>query len=410
MRIHMFAIAVCSCLTANAQQVAVNLEEAIEQALQKNKIVEAAAFDVAYQQQIRRTATDVGKTSVVYMKGQYNSYVKGDNNFTITQDIPFPTVFTSQIALGNSLVLGSELRKTATENELAFQVKQVYYQLVYLASREELLLRQDSIYNNFVKATELRYRAGETRLLENTTAESQRDEARNQLAQTQADILVYQKLLESLMNSDQPVTIVIPELTERRLILDPDTSSIWQNPQLAYIKQQIAIASAEKKVAAAKVMPDITIGYFNQTLIGTPVTENGSPATMSNRFQGFLAGIAIPLWFGPEAAKVNVANLKLRRTQSEYDYNRSLMEGRWRQAVQEYLKNKNSVNYYRSSALLNAELMLNQSELAFRNGEINYTEYWLAIQNSIRIRENYLQSLNNLNQSVVMLEFLAGLK
>jgi cobalt-zinc-cadmium resistance protein CzcA len=84
------------------------------------------------------------------------------------------------------------------------------------------------------------------------------------------------------------------------------------------------------------------------------------------------------------------------------------MQGQWQQAVQEYIKDKSSVDHYKGSALKNAELLLKQSALAFRSGEIDYTELWLTTRNAIEIRDNYLSSLNNLNQSVITLEFLAG--
>ncbi len=410
----LIAIAFGGALNVNAQssvrQLPVTMEEAIQQALQKNKSIQAASLDIKYQQQIKRSSIDIGKANVVYMRGQYNSYVKDDNNITITQSIPFPTVLTSQHSLGKSIVRGSELRKLVTENELVYHVKQVYYQLVFLHARETLLQRQDSIFSNFMKAADLRYRTGEAPLLEKTTAETQQSEARNLLSQTKVDILIYQRHLQTLMNSEQLVSIGPSTLNERPLRLSIDSISVNQNPQLVYLKQQVEISGYERKIAGAKFLPDITIGYFNQTLIGTALNENGDLATRGNRFQGFQIGLSIPLWFGPQSAKVKAASINQQKSEAQFEYNQSLMQGEWQQAVQEYIKNKNSVIYYQSSALENAERILKQSDVAFKGGEIGYTEYWLAVKNAIQIRENYLNTLNNLNQSVLNLEFLAGIK
>jgi heavy metal efflux system protein len=406
----LIGIMVCSGGFAIAQQNTVTLEEAIQQTLRGNKNIEAASLDIEYQRQIKRTATDVGKTNVMYMQGQYNSYVKTDNNITISQSIPFPTVFTSQNALDKSLVKGAEFRKAVTENELVYQVKQVYHRLLYLMAREALLEQQDSIYTNFVKATDLRYRTGETRMLEKTTAETQRNEVLNQLAQNQADIRIYQQQLAVLMNRSHPVAIASAELSERKLGLPLDSVSISQNPNMAYLKQLKEIAANEKKVASAKVLPDLSIGYFNQTLIGTPVNASGELATKSDRFQGFQVGLAIPLWFGPQSAKVKAAAIHRQKAQTQFELSQTAMQAQWQQGAQEYIKNKSSVNFYQSAALANAALILKQSDIAFRNGEIDYTEYWLAVRNAMQIRENYLNSLNSLNQSVIHLEFLAGIQ
>ncbi len=410
----LIALAFGGAMNVNAQstvqQLPVTLEEATQQALRKNKSIQAASLDIEYQQQIKLSSIDIGKTNVMYMRGQYNGYAKDDNNISITQSIPFPTVLTSQHALGKSLVKGSELRKAASENELVFQVKQVYYQLIFLYAQEALLQRQDSIFTDFVKAADLRYRTGETRLLEKTTAETQQSEAHNLLSQTKANILIYQRHLQTLMNSEQRIRIAQSTFSERQLGLSLDSMSVNQSPQLAYLKQQVEIAGHERKVAGAKFLPDITFGYFNQTLIGTPLNSNGDLATSADRFQGFQVGLSVPLWFGPQSAKVKAASINQQKSEVQFEYNQSLIQGEWQQAVQEYIKNKNSVVYYQSSALENAERILKQSDVAFKNGEIGYTEYWLAVKNAIQIRDTYLHNLNNLNQSVINLEYLAGTK
>lgn len=386
----------------------VTLDVAIVQALQNNKSIQTAALDIDYFKQVRKTSSDVGKTTAMLMQGQYNSYAS-DQNITVTQAIPFPTVITAQHALGNSLVHGGELKKSMAENELVFQVKQVYYQLIFLQAKEKLLQKQDSIFNALVKATELRYRTGEARLLEKTTAETQHNEVKNMLAQTQADLLIYERLLGTLTGSDQLVTITTQTLEIRALSFALDSISMSVNPQLLYLQQQMDISTHERKVANARVLPDITVGYFNQTLIGTLNTA-GEKASRNVRFDGFLVGLSLPLWFAPQTAKVKAARLNEERTQKIYEYNQSVVQGQWQRAVQEYIKNSNSVQYYATSALKNADLLLAQAEAAFRGGEIDYTDYWLSIKNATQIEEAYLASVNNLNQSVINLEFLAGIK
>jgi cobalt-zinc-cadmium resistance protein CzcA len=385
-------------------QTPVTVEQAVTTALEKNKSIQAATLDVDYYKTLRKTSTDVGKMTATLMKGQYNSYAS-DNNLTLTQSIPFPTVFGTQRSLGNALIEGGALKKAATENELAFQVKQVGYHLMYLHAKEKLLVSEDSVFDGLVRATDVRYRTGESRLLEKTTAETQRNEVRNALSLARSDIRIYEHMLQTLTGSNEEVTITTP--LSKRL---PDLSSgTATNPQLRYLQQQIAIAESERKVTSARVLPDIIVGYFNQTLVGTP-NNAGEKATLSNRFSGFMVGISIPLWISPQLARVKAARIGEERSQKVFEYNQSLLEGEWERALQEFSKNKGSLEYYETSALKNADLILRQSDAAFKGGEIGYTEYWLAVRNAIQIKDNYLTNINNLNQSVINLEFLAGIK
>ena len=329
----------------------------------------------------------------------------------ITQTIPF-AAFGSQSALNRSLVVSSELKKAATENELVFQVKQVYYQLAFLRAKEKLLQQQDSIFEGFLKAASLRYRAGEANLLEQTTAESQRNEVKNLLAKIQADQIIIRTQLKTLVNSNELPDIADSGLNKVSFSNAPDSVAIQSNPSAAYMRQQVQVTKDEKKVELAKAAPELLLGFFTQTLIGVQNTESGSGAvaTSSDRFTGFQVGLAIPLWFAPQQGRVKAADYNRQSAESNYQYYHKTLQGRYQQAMQEYTKNKNSLDYYTTSALPNAELILKHSQVAFRNGEIGYAEYLLGIQKATTIQEGYLQTLNDYNQSIIYIEFLSGNK
>ena len=169
------------------------------------------------------------------------------------------------------------------------------------------------------------------------------------------------------------------------------------------------IANNQKKVESAKSLPDLTIGYFNQTLIGVQ-NINGQEKYFGsgNRFHGIQVGISIPLWYTPFASRIKAAEFNKKAVESNYNQFQINLQGQFQQAVQEYLKNRNSLGYYKTSALPNSDLILRQVQIGFQKGEIGYSEYLLGLKNALVIRENYLQALNQYNQSITTLEFLLG--
>ena len=393
-----------------SQITGITIQQATDEALKNNSGIKAATYEIDYSKSLKRSSTDIGKTSVYLMHGQYNS-LNTDNNISISQNIPFPTVFSSQAKLGTAIVKGSELKLQVTQNELKSQVKMAYYYLQYLQAERKLLLSQDSIYNLFSKASAIRLKTGESNLLEKTTAETQLMEVQNLLAQNRSDILIYQSHLQALMNSKNAVQISQDDITKLELTVPADSNSFNQSPALAYLRQQIEISNKQKNVEAAKVLPDFTVGYFNQSLIGYQ-NINGSDQYFdaSKRFTGFQVGITIPLWFVPQAAKVKAAGINQQVVQSNYDKFQVNMQGQYNQAVQEYLKEKNTVEYYEKGALLNADLIISQANKGFKSGEIGYVEYLQALRNALSVKSNYLQSINRYNQSIITLEFLIGKK
>jgi cobalt-zinc-cadmium resistance protein CzcA len=390
-----------------AQQHSFSLDEAIDYALKNNANIQALGYQEESQRQMRKASIDLPKTDVTLLYGQYNSYAKNDNNISVTQSIPF-SALGSQGKLNKAMLVSSRLRKASSENELVYQVKQIYNDLRYTYSIRDLLLQQDSIFEGFYKAASLRYQAGETRLLEQTTADAQRNQAKIQLAENETEIHVLRAELMGLLNTSKQPDIVEKRLTERSLSQSIDTPLIISSPSLAYVRQQIDVAEGERKIQLAKAAPDLLIGFFNQTLIGAANPETGAIATSGERFTGIQLGVSIPLWFGPAMGKIKAGEYNKKAAESNYESYKKKLSIQMDQAIQEYQTYKASLNYFRSSALPNADLILKQSQAAFKGGEIEYSEFLLGLRNAIEIKERFLQTLRKYNQSIIRIEFLSG--
>ncbi|MBL0745080.1 CusA/CzcA family heavy metal efflux RND transporter [Chryseolinea lacunae] len=394
---------------ATAQNTsALPVEQAVAMALQNNLSVKAATYDVEASKSLKRTAGDVSKTVVLGTFGQYNSIAKEDNNITVSQSIPFPTVFGARGALGKAHVERSELVLASTENELAYQVKSTWYHLAYLKQLNRWLTQQDSTFSAFATAAAARQRVGETNLLEKTTAEARAQQFHTTLRQNEADIRIYRTRLQTLLYTDQPVDVLSGELTPRSLAT-ADSLSVAGNVALKLYRQDLVVAQKETSLEKNHLLPDITFGYFNQTLIGTPLnTANNELATRSNRFQGFQLGLSIPLWFHPQASKIKAAAFKEQSAQNHYEQARRNTESEYATLVAEWKKHQESLAYYQQSALPQADLILNQSARAYRSGDIGYVEYLQGLNTATALRMGYLETLNLYNQAVLRIEFIQG--
>ena len=132
--------------------------------------------------------------------------------------------------------------------------------------------------------------------------------------------------------------------------------------------------------------------------------------TAVNVLQVLLVGLSIPLWYGPHDGRVRSAELNRRASESNLNYYHQSLQNQLQQASQMLQAHKNNLDYYLSSSLPNADLILKQAQIAFQQGEIGYPEYLLGIRNAIAIKENYLKTLNDYNQSVIYIQYLTGKK
>lgn len=382
-------------------------EQAVQAALKNNTSLQAAAFEVEAQRSLKGTAFDLPKTNVSLLYGQYNGYPKNDNNVTVTQTIPF-TAWGSQGRLNRANIALSELQLNVTQHELIYQVKQAYLELTFAKARQQLLKQQDSIFQEFLKAATARHKSGEANLLEQATAETQANEVKNQLQQNAAKIISHQSRLKALLNST-----ALPDAAEdlrEYPSASADSFLLTTHPSLQYMNQQIEVAKSQKKLEAGRFAPDITLGLFSQTLIDVANTENGQVATRSDRFIGFHVGLAIPLWFGPHLSRVRAAEYNKKAAESNYAYYKQTLDAQQLQAINQYEAGQNSLAYYKSSALVNAALIIKQSQTAFKGGDITYTEYLVALRNAVSVKENHLATLRDYNQAILYIEYLSGNK
>ena len=395
--------------TAFGQQPRViNLHDAIQMALDSNLSVKSAALSIDVQKALKGASFDLPKTVIDGQYGQFNSYTN-DNSVAVSQSFAFPSVYVNRYKLADANIKSSELQFQGSRLEIATQVKQVYWQYVFLSSKQKLLIYQDSLYSGFLRAAELRARAGETNRLEMITARSQSLEIKNQLYQVTSDIAITSRKLMILLNSKSPLTPSVEEVHRFDFAPNSDSVSVEQNPYLAFIKQQVVVSQIAKKLERSQMMPDLNVGYFSQTIIGTQ-DVNGMPQNFGNgdRFTGVQAGISIPLWFPAYTSRTKAAkiNENIARNNAE-NYTRSV-SGNFQSLLDEYNKYTSSVDYYEKQAVPEADLIIDQATRSYKAGALDYLDYVLTLNRALAIRQNYLEALNNFNQTIIAIEFITG--
>jgi heavy metal efflux system protein len=386
----------------------VNLHTAIQIAIDSNMTIRSAAFAVDASRAFKGAAVNIPKTAVDGEYGQMNSYTN-DNSITVSQSFEFPSVYINKYKLANASLKSSEWKFKASQLDIATQVKLLYWQYVYLFAKQKLLIYQDSLYSGILRAAELRVKTGETNKLEMITARSQDLEIKNQIYQNNSDIGILCRKMKLILNTD---FLPVPEDTTLRKIpfsVINDSANLVQNPSLGYILQQVEISQLEKKLQRSQMMPDINIGYFSQTIIGTQDVNGAARSFGSDyRFNGIQAGVTIPLWFPSYTSKTKTAKINeaIARTDAEY-YSKSA-EGNYQTLLDEYDKFSSSVDYYEKQAVPEADLIIEQANLSYKAGALDYLEYVLTINRALVIRQNYIDALNNCNQIVISLEYITG--
>jgi len=76
--------------------------------------------------------------------------------------------------------------------------------------------------------------------------------------------------------------------------------------------------------------------------------------------------------------------------------------------LDEYNKYGSSVDYYEKQAVPEADLIIEQATRSYKAGALDYLNYVLTLNRALAIRQNYLDALNNFNQTIISIEYITG--
>jgi cobalt-zinc-cadmium resistance protein CzcA len=382
------------------------LDQCINLAFNNNEQLKIANIESKYYKESKIASYEIPKTSFIYTQGQFNSIYNLDNNITVSQTIPFPTLLMAHSKLAKSYITGAEIKISSVKADIGLQIKDLYYNLQHSLQEIILLQKEDSIYDLFLKLEDSRNELSKKSTLEKSTTISESYLIKSLISNAQMQINTFKIKLKTMMRTKELPDIYILSDDSRLLKLDTNLFISSSHPFLLYLKEQINLCVQKKNVEVQKWFPDIMFSYFNQSIYG-PANIYGTDyfVTRAKRLQGFQVGFNIPLFFKPHLSKVKAAGLSIEVATEEYHKNLKDMEGNYKVLVNEYIMTNKNIDYYSKNILKNAKEMSFQSLEAYNNKEINYIEYLSIISKSFEIERNYLNLILENNQSVLKLEY-----
>lgn len=384
-----------------------SVEQATEMALSNNYSIKSKDLDIKVSEALKPTANELPKMNFNAQLGQYNS-PKFDQSFSISQSIPFPTLFKARKELIAQEIKGKQISRELTINELAKQVRTYFYQIEYLHYNQTKLMKLDSLYQDFIRIATVRFNAGDIKKIEISTAETQRGEINLLLNQNKIYLKNAYKNLRTLLNTDNEIEIPLNknyQPLKAEYVLD--STAIANHPTVKTFYQEMEIAEKNKNVEKSQGLPEFSLGYTNQSIIGFH-TVNGQEKyyNAGNRFNVANIGVSIPLSFGATKARIQSLDYQKQIAESNAKLQQKQLTTQLENSLSQYQQDVQQYDYYVNQALPNAEKIVKAGQLGYKTGEISYVEYLFALLTATNIQLKYLESIQQVNQSVITINSL----
>ena len=387
--------------STNAQQP-ISLQNAIDTALKNNLILKNDILFAEYQKKLKASSLDIPQTNITGEYGQINSFYN-DTKFGISQSISFPTVYAKQKLLQRETYKNSVLNITAREAVVKRQVSEVFYMLIYFSEKEKILRGSDSLYTSFLEKANLRFSKGETNVLEKATAEALRGQIAIQLNRLKNDIENVQLQFQLLLNTK---VVYLPYVDNPKLdfIETVDTLTFGNHPRLKVLQQQVQISLANTKLQNSKLFPDLTLGYNNQSIRGTGA--DNVLYERKYRFNSVHFGMEIPLFFGAQKGRIHSSKKLELIAENDYQIGLQILKSEYEAMFKNYQAHLKTVKYYEDTALKNAVTITKAASRQLENGDINYLDWIMLINNATGIQSSYIEAVQELNQTIIQLSYL----
>jgi heavy metal efflux system protein len=394
--------------SANGQE-RISLNSALDSASRNNYSLQAASTEVAYYSALRKSSTDIDQTMIMAEYGRYNSLAL-DNGIGVSQSIQFPGVYVRQRSIAETNMHLSETARQQKNIDVKTRVKLLFYKALILQQKRTLLSEADSIYNNLLNKAQQRFGAGDVDIIELSTAENQRLQIDNQLKALTADYAVLLEQLRVLMNM-RYVAEPKGDSATYQLPINAEVAVQGSSPYLKQYEQEVTLAQEQQKLEKSKLLPSLSAGYINTSIIGWQRLGNGPDLFygQSKRFSAVNVSLGVPIFYGAQRARIAAYGRQQEQKQLELEGATQALNANLTNAVRIYVQRKSMVNAYHTTLLPNATKIINTASNKLAMGEISYLDWAVLVNQAMATRNDYFNIIEQMNEAAIEIERLSSL-
>jgi cobalt-zinc-cadmium resistance protein CzcA len=375
------------------QQQALNLDNLIPLAIENNAGLKSNKLQVEQSDALINSAFNFDKTQVYYSYDENNLAINNRpiDVFGVQQDFKFPTVYFSEKKVNKEHYRLASSSYDIQEKGIKRRVTAAYYDYQIAREKQQVYKRLDSLYTDFSKIATRRFELGETNYLEKITATSKQKQIHIKYTQTQKDLeLAYNGLLKVVQVTD---TLIIAEAPS--LKVDLGTLDLNGSAELGYYQNKIALLQAERRFEKQKLLPDISLNYFQGTNSG-----------LNGNLYGYQLGLKIPILFGGQSSKIKASKIAEDIAVAESSDYEIQLNAKYDALKVELVQIQEALSYYENEGDQLSEEILKTANGSFRNGEIDFYQYIQSLESAYEIKLSYLDKLNQYNQTIIAINYL----
>ena len=119
-----------------------------------------------------------------------------------------------------------------------------------------------------------------------------------------------------------------------------------------------------------------------------------------------MIGVGIPLFNGAQKSLIEAQKINQLIAENNYEIGSKNLKNQYEMLLKKNKKLKSETDYYQSKGLKNAETIMKTANRLYDEGEINYLEWSILINQSLEIQNKLIDTQKMLNEKIIQLNNL----
>ena len=298
-------------------------------------------------------------------------------NASITQTIPFPGKLSKAGKVAEHDANIGRIKLDLAIRNIVVAIRESVFELYYIRQAKKIADQNQKLLEHLRKVTETQYAQDGAALVDVVKAQAQ-------VGQLRYDILLLDDLevteitkLNSILNRspEAPVGTIQFESLPRAVMSLSDIYTLAElhQEEIKIAMENIKKAQAKVNLARAKNLPDFSLGLFYASIGEPDVPE--PPDESGRDVLGVQAGITIPLWYGKNKSKVNLAHAERRKARAAKQQRINTTRTAVRTLFFKLQNSERIITLYQQDLIPQAKAAVQLSETFFKAGESSYTDF-----------------------------------
>ncbi len=391
-----------------------DLEELIEQALQRNPALKARGHQLSAAQNFVEPAGTLpdpvlsfGLLNLPVDAFVFDQEPMSGKQIAFTQAIPFPGKLGLKKEIADLKAQQYADVWQQTRLQIILQVKQLYFQIFKLDRAIEVTERNQTVLQNFTDIAQTRYSVGKG--IQQDVLKAQVEYARiaERLIELREQRASFTAQLNALLNwpADRllPVTPV-REFTEVALSFDSlKNITLKQNPLLQAWQKKKEQSTLRLRLAQKAFFPDfsLTVAYTQRDVIANKSTGVDYFSAM--------VGFKIPLYFWKNQRKqVAARHWQVKETDEQLNNVTNQLLAALQDAFQKTQKKVEQLQLYQTTIIPQASQALNSAIVSYQNDQVDFLTLLNNLMVLFKHEEAYYRLIGDYYLQLAQIEYLTA--